>query len=252
MILGIIQARLGSKRFPSKALREINGKPLLWYLYERAAFSKLIDKVVISTVDNVSNLPIIKFAQENNIGYFAGSEQDLADRLYNTAKKFGAEVIVRLTGDCPLADAQVIDKLLTFYQANTDKYDYVSNIVKPTYPDGLDAEVIPIRALERLWNEITDPFWREWVTSYILENQKDYKVANIENSEDLSHLRWTVDYEEDFIFVTKIFEKLYAKKRNFLMGDILNLLKEEPWIGEINNKHNRNEAYYNARKEANK
>ena len=250
MILGIIQVRFSSKRFPGKALREINGRPLLSYLNERAHFSRYTDKVVISTADNEANLPIIKFARENGIDYFAGSEQDLVDRLYRTALKFGADAIVRLTGDCPLVDPRVIDKILRFYLDNADRYDYVSNTLKPTYPDGLDVEVIPTATLKKMWSEVADPFWREWLNSYIMENPEQYRAANLENDTDLSELRWTVDYEEDFIFVTNVFNRLYGWKKDFSMEDILALLRKEPQLCGINSMHARNEAYHKARKEA--
>lgn len=237
MILGVILVRLGSRRLAGKALREIKGKPLLWYLYERMTFSKLIDKVVIATADNEANLPIIKFSEENKIGYFAGEEKDLTDRIYKTAKKFCANIIVKIGGDCPLVDPEVIDRLVSFYLENKDKYDYVANNLRSSYPHGLDLEVFPFSTIDRAWNEIKDPFWREWLTIYISEHSESYRLANVENEKDLSNLRWTVDYEEDFLFVRNVFERLYPYKKNFLMNDILELLQKEPWLTEINSKY---------------
>ncbi len=252
MILGIIQVRMGSTRLPEKALKEIDGKPLLWYLYKRASFSKLIEKVVIATADTSANLPIVKFAQDNNIGYYAGSEQDIADRIYRTAEKFGGEIIVRLTGDCPLADPEVIDNVIQTYLDNKDRYDYMSNTLRPTYPDGLDVEVIPFETIEKAWKEVKDPFWREWICSYITEHPEIYRTGNVESDTDISGLRWTVDYEEDFVFVREVFTRLYNKKNNFSMKDILSLIQKEPWLRDINKKYARNTAYYEAKKEANR
>jgi len=252
MILGIIQARMGSTRFPGKVLKEISGRPMLWYLYERMTFSKLIDKVVIATADTESCKPIVQFAEQNSIGYHAGSEQDLVDRLYQTASKFNGDIIVRITGDCPLVDPRVVDRVIKHYMDNRDRYDYVSNIIKPTYPDGLDVGIIPFATLEGMWKGVKDPFWREWVASYIIEHPEIYRIGNVENEKDLSYLRWTVDYEEDFIFVRHIYDKLYREKKNFSMEDILALLDREPWIGKLNSKYSRNKAYYEAKREAKK
>jgi len=252
MILGVIQVRMGSTRLPGKAMKEIEGKPLLWYLYERVTFSKLIRKTVIATGNNELNLPIIHFAQQNKIEYFAGSEQDVIDRIYQTAKKFGGKIIVRITGDCVLADPEVIDQVIKFYLDNQDKYDYVSNTIKPTYPDGLDVEVVPFTTIEKAWNEVKDAFWREWIFGYFVEHPELYRTGNVENRKDLSHLRWTVDYEEDLIFIREIFKNLYNQKRSFLMKDILELLEKEPWLIEINKKYLRNIAYSQAKKEQRK
>jgi spore coat polysaccharide biosynthesis protein SpsF (cytidylyltransferase family) len=252
VILGVIQARMSSTRLPGKVLKEINGKPLLWYLYERITFSSLIERVVIATADTEACQPIIQFAQDNKIECYAGSENDLADRLYQTGKKYNGETIVMITGDCPLTDPEVNDKVIKYFMDNKEKYDFVSNAVKPTYPDGLDVSVMPFITLERVWKEVEDPFWREWIYSYIIEHHGSYRTGNVENSKDLSHLRWTVDYEEDFSLVTNIFNKLYPGKRDFTMKDILGLLDKEPWLTKINSSYVRNIAYHNSRKEANK
>lgn len=254
MILGIILVRFGSKRLTGKAMKEINNKPLLWYLYERMTFSKLIDKVIIATADNEQNLPIINFAEQNGIEYFAGDENDLTNRIYNTAKKFSGNVIVKVGGDCPLVDPGEIDRLVNFYLENSDKYDYVTNTLKPSYPHGLDLEVFPFSTIEKAWNEIKDPFWREWLTIYVREHSESYKMANVEHEKNLSHLRWTVDYEEDFAFVRHVFEKLYPHKKDFLMDDVLGLLEREPWLTEVNNKYKdtRIKTYLKEKKEAGK
>lgn len=237
IILGIIQARLGSSRLPGKALKEIMGKPLLWYQCERMRASEPIQKVVIASVDDEFNRPIAEFAKANGIDFFLGSENDLIDRIYRTAKTFKGDVLVRVGADCPLADPEVIDKAIRLYWENPQTYDYVTNGVKRTYPDGLDVSVVPFRTVERLWRELEDPYWREWFSSYIFKHPQEYRVGIIENDKDLSHLRWTVDYQEDFEFVREVFERLYPHKRIFLKDDILELLKQEPWMNEINAKH---------------
>lgn len=252
IVLGIIQVRMGSTRLPKKALKEVAGKPLLWHLAERVKVSSLIDRIAIATADTADNLPIVEFAKAHDIAYFAGDEQDLVSRFYNTAKAFNAKTLVRITGDCPLADPHVIDNIISFYLDNTTKYDYVSNTIKPTYPHGLDADVIPFSTIEDMHYKLKDNFWREWFTSYIIEHPNYYRLANIEHDRDLSYLRWTIDYEEDFLFMKEVFSRLYKRGKIFLMKDILELLDKEPWITDINKKYSCNTAYYEAKKEAGK
>lgn len=252
VIAGVIQVRMGSTRLPGKALRPLLGRPLLERLYERMSASKLLERVVIATGEGPENIPIVEWARGLGIGCFAGSETDLVDRLFRTARLFSADVLVRVTGDCPLADPEVIDQVIRAYWDDKDRLDYVTNALKPTYPDGLDVDVFSSRTLERMRREVSDPFWREWFTSYLREHPSEYRAVNVERDDDLSALRWTVDYEEDFRFVEEVFSGLYPKKKIFLMKDILALLEENPALAEINRKYARDAAYSIARKEAGK
>lgn len=247
IILGVIQVRMGSTRLPLKALLPVMDKPLLWYLYERISSSRLIERIVIATSDAKENLPIVKFAEENNIDYFAGSEKDLLDRHYKTMEKFKAGIMVRVTGDCPLIDPEVVDKVIKRYIDNQADYDYVSNAVRPTYPDGLDVDVLPFSTIKKMRDEVKDQFWREWFNSYIVEHPEEFRIANVMHEKDLSALRWTIDYSEDYSFMKEIFSRLYPGKKIFLMEDILKLMEKEPWLYEINKKYARNEAYYKAK-----
>jgi spore coat polysaccharide biosynthesis protein SpsF (cytidylyltransferase family) len=243
MIVAAVQARMGSTRYPHKVLAEVVGKPMLWHIVNRLGFAHRVDQVVLSTSDKPSDEPIRAFAKSYEIPCFAGSELDLIDRLYRTAKYFGAHALVRITGDCPLIDPSVVDKVVASYITHSDNMDYVTNILPPTYPDGLDTEVYPATTLERLWKEIEDPLWREWFPKYLWEHEKEFRIHNVKHSEDLSHLRWTVDYEEDLIFVQEVYRRLYTNGRPFLMQDVLDLLNHEPHLGRINAGHNRNEGY---------
>jgi len=244
MILGAVQVRLGSTRLPKKALLEILGRPMLHYIVERAEHSKLIDKVVIST--STRDKEIIEFAKENGIEYYAGSEQDLIDRLYQTARKFEADALVRITGDCPLADPGVMDRVIQCYLDNEGEVDYVSNVHPPTYPDGLDTDVYPTETLKTMWDEIKDDFQREWVYNYLIENKDRFRILNVSNEKDLSGMRWTVDYKEDLEFVSEIFRNLYKEGEAFTMEDIVDLLKKNPKLIEINEEYVRDAAYYAA------
>jgi len=239
---------MGSTRLPGKVLREILGKPMLWYLIERLKRASLVDKVVIATSINPKDDVIEKFTIANKIEYYRGSENDLADRLFQTAVKFNADAIVRVTGDCPLVDPVVVDKVVKCYLNMEGHADYVSNALRRTYPHGLDTEVISYKALEKVWQEVQDPFWRGWWTMYIVEHPSLFRLKNVENETDLSGLRWTVDYEEDFIFVSEVFRELYAPNRIFHMEDVIELLKRKPHLAEINSKYVGLDTYKRAKK----
>ncbi|MBI4833602.1 MAG: glycosyltransferase family protein [Planctomycetes bacterium] len=252
MILCVLQVRMGSTRLPKKAVKKIMGKPMLWYMYQRLKAARLVDKIVIATTTQKEDYVIIKFAKQNHYDWYDGSENDILDRTYQAAKKFTSDAVVRVTGDCPLIDPEVIDKIVEYYLKHKNKVDYVSNVIKPTYPDGLDAELFTSSLLEKLRLKLKDAFWREWVSSYVRKYHDKSRLANIENKTDLSALRWTVDYPEDFKFVSEVFKCLYNKKRIFLMRDILNLLETHPELIEINKKYSRDSAYFEALKKAGK
>lgn len=229
-IVAIIQVRMGSTRLPGKAMKEIVGKPMLWHIVNRLKHAKLVDEVVIATSNKEGNEPIVKFAADNGIECYAGSEDDILDRFYQAVKKHNPDAILRVTADCPLIDPAVVDKVIWYYQRG---FDAVSNTMPRTYPDGLDTEVISYRVWERAWRELKSP-WREWVPTYFFEHPEKYRLGNVAYNEDLSYMRWTVDYQEDLDFVTKIYEKLYREGDVFLMADILKLLAEHPELTEIN------------------
>jgi spore coat polysaccharide biosynthesis protein SpsF len=242
MIVAVIQVRMGSSRLPRKVMADILGKPMLWHIAHRLRFAKTLDKVVIATSVEAKDVPIRAFADEHGIPCFAGSEVDLIDRLYGAARRFGAEAIVRITGDCPLADPKIVDEVVATYCARRDGLDYVSNILPPTYPDGLDTEIYPTTTLKRLWEEIADPQAREWFPLYLWNNKQKFRIANVAFSVDLSALRWTVDYEDDLTFVREVFRRLYRKGQVFNMEEVLQLLDASPELSSINAKHARNEG----------
>lgn len=236
-VVAIIQARTGSTRLPGKVLKEIVGKPMLWHIIHRVEAAKLIDKIVVATTAKDKDKKIIEIAKELGIESFAGSEENVLDRFYQVARKYKAEVIVRITADDPLKDPLIIDKIVKTFLKNKDNVDYVSNTVKPTYPEGLDVEVFSFDALERAWRESASKFDREHVTSYIWRNPEKFRIINVVNENgDFSHLRWTVDTQEDLDFVKEIFRRLYEEEKIFLMDEVLNLLERYPQISKINEK----------------
>jgi spore coat polysaccharide biosynthesis protein SpsF len=228
MITAIIQARMGSTRLPGKVLKKIKGKTLLEILVERLRQAKKIDQIIIATSTDKKNLAIVKLAKKINCPYFIGNENDVLDRVYQAAKKFKAQTIIRVTADCPFHDPELVDQIVEFYLKNKSKYDYVSNVDPPSFPDGLDLWIIPFKTLERAWKEAKLTSEREHVCPYIWKNPHLFKIGHFESKKDYSHLRWTVDDIGDFNFIKKIYEKLYKKGKIFHMKDILDLLKKHP------------------------
>ena len=236
MILGIIQARMQSRRLPGKVLLPLEGKPVLWHIFSRLTKSKLIDEVCISTSTNPTDDKIEKFAHEYGIKIFRGSEENLVKRHLDAGKKFNADVIVRVTGDCPLVDPKIVDKVIKVYQEDK-KLDFASNSKTKTYPIGLDVEVFPVKTLEKIFSISEDSvFYEYFISNYIYENPSIFKSKGISlNKANL--LRWTLDYPEDYTFFKKIFGELYLDNKIFHMDDVLNFLKEHMEISKINSMH---------------
>lgn len=243
-ILIICQARFGSTRLPGKVLLKILCKPLLWYLVKRLKLVKTPCKIIIATTSSDENKSIVDFAKSMNIDFFAGSELDVLDRYYQTAKKYNGEVIVRITSDCPLTDPAIIDHALDIF-LNGD-YDYVSNVEPPTYPDGFDVEVFSFDALERTWNEAKSVFLREHVTLYIREDIRNnlgkFSYYNFRNDIDYNEYRLTVDTKEDFELISTIIEEFHDRWDIFTMNDVINFLEKNPELRQINIKYKRNEG----------
>jgi spore coat polysaccharide biosynthesis protein SpsF (cytidylyltransferase family) len=167
-VVAIIQARMGSVRFPGKMLKQLGDKPLIWHVIHRVQQATLVDKVVLATSVNENNKPLVREVQSYGVDSYVGDENDVLDRFYQCAKKFKATTIVRITGDCPFSDPEVIDAVISLFQKK--RLDYASNVLPPTYPDGLDVEVFSFDALEKAWKEATLQSEREHVTPYIWKN----------------------------------------------------------------------------------
>jgi len=239
VIAAIIQARMDSTRLAGKVLMDIAGKPMLWHVVHRASQAKLVDKAVIATSTNKSDNLIVTFARINDIPCFRGSEDDVLDRFYQAAKAYKADVIVRITADCPLIDSDVADDVIRFY--TTGDYEYVSNTNPPTFPDGLDVEIFSFQTLERTWHEAKRQSEREHVTPYIRKRPELFQIGNVTYGEDLSSMRWTVDEPRDLEFVRAVYNCLGAV--SFSIADVLDVLKKHPELMEINAGIGRNEGY---------
>ncbi|MBI2023007.1 glycosyltransferase family protein [Candidatus Giovannonibacteria bacterium] len=243
MTVAIIQARIGSTRLPGKVLKVVEGKTLLEHLILRLKRAKTLDKIVLATTDKPEDNETAEVVKKLGIDVFSGSENDVLDRYYQSAKKFGGDVIVRITGDCPLMDPKIVDDVVNYYLKNKNKFDYVSNVRPPTYPDGMDVEVFSFAALEKAWREARLPSEREHVTAYIANHPEIFRLGNIKYKKDVSDIRLTVDNLEDLILVEKIFGSLNKKNKNFGFTDILDFLDKNPEIAKINQTIGRNEGY---------
>jgi len=243
MIIAIIQARTGSTRLPAKILKDVCGRKLLEHEILRVKRSNLIDKIIVATTDKAEDDVVASIAEKTGVDIFRGSENDVLDRYYQVASKFPDPIVVRLTGDCPVIDHEIIDLVIDYYLKNKEKYDYVSNVRPATYPDGMDVEVFSFSALAKSWQEAKLPSEREHVTGYIGKNPQIFSIGNFENKDDLSELRMTIDEEADWQLIKNIYSDLYPKNEDFSLNDILILLKNHPEYVKINQNIIRNEGY---------
>ncbi len=231
-IVAIIQARMGSTRLPNKVMMEINYIPTIELLLNRLSNSRYIDQIVLATSDNKNNIPLISHVESLGYKVFVGSEDDVLDRYFHAAKLFEADVVVRVTGDCPLIDAHLADEVINgFIDTGAD---YASNREPATYPDGLDVEVISIKSLKEAHKKAKKDVQREHVTPYIIDSDTCKKFY-LKNSEDLSAERWTIDEPEDFTVVQNIFN-FFHPVTNFSWEDAMLLRRKKPELF-IKNQH---------------
>jgi spore coat polysaccharide biosynthesis protein SpsF len=223
-----------SSRLPGKVLRPIVGKPMLQLLIERLRRARRVNQIVVATTDNPADDAIEQLARRLNIACFRGSEDDVLDRVLRAAQSVAADVIVEITGDCPLVDPEVVDRLVTVYLAND--YDYVANVLKRTYPDGLDAQVFATSVLAEVASLTQDPADREHVSLYIYEHAERYQLHNVESGlpEQYRDLRLTLDTPEDFELIAGIYGELYPKNPAFTLNDVLRLLDRRPELLAVN------------------
>jgi spore coat polysaccharide biosynthesis protein SpsF len=240
-VAAIIQARRGSTRLPNKVFLELSNKPLLEHVVNRLKKADLLQEIIIATTDLPNDDLIETWADNNNISFFRGSENNVLERYYEAAKKFQIDVIVRITADDPFKDYRLVDEAVRVLIDN--KLDFVCNNNPVSFPEGLDVEVLTFNALEISYNNVIGDFDKEHVTQYIHKNKDMFKIANILNDKDLSFYRWTLDTIEDYQFAQKIYSELYKEGDVFLREEILELLEKSPLILELNNKVNRSDLY---------
>jgi spore coat polysaccharide biosynthesis protein SpsF len=232
-IVAIIQARMGSTRLPGKVLQDLAGEPMLARVVNRTCRATTLQEVVIATTTSALDDAIVKLCKARDWSWFRGSEEDVLDRYYRAAKEYQADLIVRITSDCPLIDPEVIDQVVKAFLERQPEVDYASNTwPRRTFPRGLDTEVMRIDVLERAWREDSNPAWREHVTPYIYRNPDRFRIHNVLSQVDYSAMRWTVDATEDLTFVRQIYD--YFDHDGFSWHEVLKVLEEHPEWLEIN------------------
>jgi spore coat polysaccharide biosynthesis protein SpsF len=246
-VVAIIQARLGSTRLPGKTLADIGGRPLLEHVVERVLATPGVDDVVLATTASPSDEPLVAWARRFGLPAVRGSEEDVLDRFHDALSAYSADAVMRVTPDCPLLDPDVAAKVVATWRARTPALEYVSNVHPPTFPDGLDTEVVSRHALETAWKEATDPADREHVTPFVWRQPGRFPAATVEaegnRSRDLSRLRWTVDTAPDLAFVREVHRLLPPGRRGYRMEEVLAVLDQHPELERINAGQARNEGY---------
>lgn len=248
-IVAIIQARMGSTRLPGKVLRPLMGKPMLWHIVNRLRYVRGLHDVVVATPDAPADRVIVQFCKDNNIACFAGSENDVLDRYYQADLIHKGDPLLRITGDCPLVDPELVTRLIKFYLSG--QYDHVGvaagavaiYLETGRFPSGLDAECFSFSALEKAWREAKTKSDREHVTPYIWRNKDIFRCASLMAKANYADLRWSVDTEADFKLISIIYQALYREGGIFLMKDILDYLAQHPELSEINREFIGREKY---------
>jgi spore coat polysaccharide biosynthesis protein SpsF len=239
-VLGVLQARVSSTRLPGKVLRPILGQPMIARQIERLRRARTLETLVLATSTDSSDDALARWAEAARVPVCRGSLDDVLDRFVSAARPYAPTHVVRLTGDCPLADPAVIDLVVTRHLEIGA--DYTSNTIEPTWPDGLDVEAMTMAALETAAREATAQYQREHVTQFIVRQPDRFRLQSVRGDNDLSALRWTVDEPADFELVEAIYAALYPSNPAFVTADILAFLKHNPhWITH-NTQHARNEG----------
>jgi len=238
-VVAIVQARMGSTRLPGKVMKPIGGIPMIELLLARLAQAQRLNQIIVATSDDLRNQGLIRHVTALGYTCVTGSEHDVLDRYVRAARHVHADVVVRVTGDCPLIDPQVVDTVVEQFLTRGE-VDYLSNTSPPTYPDGLDTEVFTIQALERAARESSDPFDHEHVTPY-LRRAGLFRTGVVTHDEDLSGLRWTVDEPADFHVISQVF-RYFSPDIHFTWRQVLALQKQQPELFAFNKIIQRNEG----------
>ncbi|MDC0172532.1 aminotransferase class III-fold pyridoxal phosphate-dependent enzyme [Gammaproteobacteria bacterium] len=237
-VVAIVQARMGSTRLPGKVMKKIVGKPVIELLLRRLDLSTEVDQIVVATSLDIKNMELKNHVNSLGFECHMGSEEDVLSRVHDTAKRFHADIVVRITGDCPLVDPALVDLIVREFKSLS--VDYVSNINPPSYPDGLDIEIFDFSVLEKAFNEATTSFDREHVTPFI-RNSALFKISNVELETDLSGLRWTLDEPMDFVVIDRVFN-YFKPDIHFSWLDVLSLYDDHADLFSTNKEIVRNEG----------
>lgn len=233
--VAIVQARMSSSRMPGKSLMDLAGKPLLQHVIERLGRSRLLDGIVIATTDDAADAPILEFAAKHGISAYAGDRDDVLARYLAAATQYEADIIVRVTGDCPLIDPRLSDDVIAA-RAEADA-EYAGNFVVRSFPRGADTEAFTIDSFGRVAAKASRPYEREHVTPYYYLHREEFRLISVEAKGNLRRpeLRLCVDTDDDLQLVRTIFERL-GPGNSFSIPDIVALVEKEPRLADINGR----------------
>jgi len=239
--VAIIQARMGSTRLPNKVLLDLIGEPMLVRVVGRVQRARTVDVVVVAPTSDPADEAIVRGSVSHGWPYFCGSREDVLDRYYQAARQYQADAIIRITGDCPMIDPGLIDRVVGEFLQRQPEVQYACNSMPvKTYPRGLDTEVVRMDALEQAWREDQNPAWREHATPYIYRHPELFTLHPVIHSVDYSSMRWTVDTPEDWAFVRRVYEHFGHDR--FSWEDVVRVLDEHPdWMAL--NAHVRQKVY---------
>lgn len=240
MILAIVQARFSSTRLPGKVLLPLLDEPMLIKQLERIQRAKNINQIVVATSVDQTDDAIENICLAHHKRCFRGSLMDVLDRYYQAAKFYQPQHIVRLTGDCPLIDADIIDQVIALHLQQQN--DYTSNVTPPSFPDGLDVEVMTFATLTKMWQRAILPSEREHVTLHIHHQPELYQMGNLSCPMNYESWRLTVDTEQDYNVVKNIYAALYSKNPRFTFNDIIHYIDRYPEVLQLNNRQSRNQG----------
>lgn len=231
--VAIIQARMGSTRLPGKTMADLAGRPVLERVVNRTRRATLLDAVCVATTQRHEDDVVASLATELGVAVFRGSEADVLSRYVGAAKATGADTCVRVTADCPLIDPTIIDLVIQSFRDAQGGADYASNRLRATYPRGLDTEVFSSWALREADREAVEPFDRTHVTTFLYRTPGRFRLVGVENEENLSAWRWTLDEPDDLCFVREVYDAL-GPRDDFGAEDVKRLLLERPELAIIN------------------
>ncbi len=231
-VAAVIQARMTSTRLPGKVLLPAAGREMLAHQVGRVRRARRVDAICIATIVNAADDPVVALAEREGAFWFRGSEGDVLDRFGKAADSVGATTVIRLTGDCPLVDPGLIDEAVEAFRA--DPVDYLSNGLEPSWPAGLDIEVMTAKALRIAALEAADDYEREHVTPFIYRHPDRFTLRNIRCPEPLAMHRWTLDEAADYELIRRILEALVPCNPDFGWRDFLDLLAVHPDWAALN------------------
>lgn len=230
-IILIVQARMNSTRLPGKILLKVLDIPLLGFQIQRLQRVRQMTEIVLATSRQATDEPLLLFCKETRIPLYRGSEENVLERYYEAAKSFSADIVIRISGDCPLIDPAIVDQGISMFIDNFPCYDYISNTHQRTFPRGMDVEIFTFDALKKSYEEAQSLAEKEHVTPYIYRHPELFKIGQFLFSSNQSDYRLTVDTLEDFHLIKKILEELYPVNPEFTLEDILELLRLHPdWV----------------------